>query len=118
MFLIYDEFIDSLDLPSAKSVVGIDMCNVLRNYLLGRQIPGSKGDDEDFDDASARQTTFLTSCLRCKSAPGYKTSVQNIRTIHYVYRSSYCPPRVRVTASRLLMYTRTPPWARSNGPGH
>jgi hypothetical protein len=66
-FLIFDQFIDALELQASRNMVGIAMRNDIRDYILNRHTEHSpssqdKGRD-DFSDRQDRQVTFLTSCL-------------------------------------------------------
>ena len=58
-YLIYEEFIDELDLQASRNYVGIDIRNTLRNYILDTNTFHS-GDDEDEEQV---RISFITSCL-------------------------------------------------------
>jgi hypothetical protein len=58
-FLIYEEFIDELDIQASKSYVGIDVRNTLRDYILSAE----SYDLENGEDKKESKISFLTSCL-------------------------------------------------------
>lgn len=58
-FLIYEEYIDELDMRAFKSYASIDVRNILHNYILDNKSSNS-GDDKDKRE---RKIIFLTSCL-------------------------------------------------------
>ncbi|CZR66339.1 uncharacterized protein PAC_16240 [Phialocephala subalpina] len=62
-FLVFEEFIEQLDPNAHKSYIGIDLRNVIRDYL--RNIPSSnlKPSPEDEEDERDRRVVFLSSCL-------------------------------------------------------
>jgi hypothetical protein len=62
-FLIFDQFLGNLSLQAAKSMVSIDMRNVLRRYLLRGLNYSSDDNEDDHHDAEDRQIVYLTSCL-------------------------------------------------------
>jgi hypothetical protein len=59
--LVFEEFIDQLDPEAHKSYVGIDMRNVIRDYL--REVPSFNTSPEDMEDERDRRVVFLSSCL-------------------------------------------------------
>lgn len=58
-FLIYDEFIDELDIQAYKTYVGIDVRNTLRSYILNAESDNL----EDREDKREKKVTFIASCL-------------------------------------------------------
>lgn len=58
-FLIFEQYIDELDMQAFKSYVSIDVRNILRNYIIG--MPNSRTNNSD--NESDRKRDFLTSCL-------------------------------------------------------
>jgi hypothetical protein len=62
-FLVFEEFIDELDQKAHKSYIGIDVRNVIRDYL--RKGPSSNPDlsSEEDEDERDRRVVFLSSCL-------------------------------------------------------
>lgn len=60
-FLIFQQFISSLDTQAARSMVAIDIRNILRNYILG--ISGLSDDAVDGEHDQERKSLALTSCL-------------------------------------------------------
>jgi hypothetical protein len=62
-FLIFEEFIDQLDPTTHKSYVGIDMRNVIREYLLKPLSSELHLSPEDEEDEQDRRVVFLSSCL-------------------------------------------------------
>ncbi|KAF2191189.1 hypothetical protein K469DRAFT_655867 [Zopfia rhizophila CBS 207.26] len=63
-FLVFDNFIEQVDQQAHKSLVGIDVRNVLRDYI--REVSSSPkiaSTPEDDEDELDRRVVFLSSCL-------------------------------------------------------
>lgn len=63
-FLVFDNFIEQVDEQAHKSLVGIDVRNVLRDYVREVQSsPKIASTPEDDEDELDRRVVFLSSCL-------------------------------------------------------
>lgn len=60
-FLIYEEFIETLDVQASRSYVSIDVRNVLREYVFSPH--KQESDDDDPIEIRSREIAFLSSCL-------------------------------------------------------
>ena len=60
-FLVFEQFIDQLDPQAHKSYVGIELRNVIRDYL--GELPPSNLSPEVEEDERDRRVVFLSSCL-------------------------------------------------------
>ena len=66
-FLIFENYIDTLNLQASRNMVGIDMRNVLQEYITGHRSddhydPKDTTEDDILNDRD-RRVVFLSSCL-------------------------------------------------------
>lgn len=119
-FLIYDQFLEYLDIQAARSMVGIDVRNWLRGYLFGRYIPASDDNFEEKTDAEAQRVTFLTSCLTDVNQLRATDPKDKIYGMYAVYTKLGIPlPAVDYRKSVAQVYTDATlamiSWSRSLG---
>jgi hypothetical protein len=63
-YLVFDNFIEQVDQQAHKSLVGIDVRSVLRDYIReGSSSPKATFSPEDDEDDLDRRVVFLSSCL-------------------------------------------------------
>lgn len=93
-FLVYDQFIDTLDLRASKSLVAIDLRTTLRDYLLGGAVGETSG-EEDQDggtrDAQDKKVVFLTSCMTDANQLGATNAADKIYGFYAMYRALDVP---------------------------
>ncbi|KAF2260543.1 hypothetical protein CC78DRAFT_523119 [Lojkania enalia] len=62
-FLVFEQLIGQLDPQAHKSYIGIDIRNVVRDYLRGKPFPKPDPSPEDDEDERDQRVVFLSSCL-------------------------------------------------------
>ena len=109
-FLIFEQFIDALDLQASRNMVGIDVRNVIRDCVLARKLNDSSMDggihEEDLHDEQDRQITFLTSCLADVNQLRATDPKDKIYGLHALYTNLGIPmPPVDYTKPIASVYT-------------
>lgn len=104
-FLIFEQFIENLDIQASKNMVSLNVRNVLRNYINGIH-DADPFDHEAVVDAEAQQIAHLSSCLTDINQLGASDPRDKVYGLYALYTGLGVPlPPVDYGKSVASVYT-------------